>query len=63
MKSTSIDSLPKILIIDFVRYNLGKKNQDIISYSSELSLQKYTSHSIDKVNSIKMNGKPEVSKS
>ena len=51
---TSIDSLPKILIIDFVRYNLGRKNTEIISYPKTLSIDKYSSWSIDESNAKKI---------
>ena len=30
LKSTSIETSPNILIVDFVRYNLGRKNSEII---------------------------------
>jgi hypothetical protein len=35
-------------MIDFVRYNFGKKNNNIIEYPKEFNLSKYMSKQIDK---------------
>ena len=43
LKTTSIETLPNILAIDFVRYTLGKKNPEIIGYPKTLNLNSYTS--------------------
>ena len=56
LKSTSIHSLPRIMIVDFVRYTFGKKNQEIIKYPKSLDLKKYTSQAIDQLNSKKIKG-------
>ena len=37
-------------MIDFVRYNLGRKNGEIITYPKSFSLKNYLSSSIDKKN-------------
>lgn len=50
LKTCSIETLPNILIVDFVRYNLGRKNSEIIEYPLELSLNRYLSSSIDEHN-------------
>lgn len=50
LKMCSIETLPNILIIDFVRYNLGRKNSEIISYPKELKLTNYLSDTIDEQN-------------
>ena len=47
LKFTSVDQSPRILMVDFKRYNLGKKNKKIIEYPSSFSLQKYLSSVID----------------
>ena len=57
LKTTCVESLPNILIIDFVRYNLGRKNTEIIGYPKQLSLGKYTSESIDEANAKKVKSK------
>lgn len=49
-KMISIETFPRVLIIDFVRYNLGRKNNEIINYPKTLDLAKYTSQEIDKIN-------------
>jgi len=55
LKSTSVDTAPRILIADFVRYNLGQKNQEIIDYPKQFTLKKYMSSEIDAVNQRKIN--------
>ena len=42
-KSTSIETPPCILIIDIVRYNLGRKSNEIIDYPKRLNLKDYMS--------------------
>ena len=42
-KQWSIESAPRILMVDFVRYNFGKKNNNIIEYPKEYNLKKYMS--------------------
>lgn len=54
-KTSSIDTFPRILIIDFVRYNLGRKNSEIIKYPETLSLDRYTSRAIDHSHAKKLN--------
>ena len=62
LKTTCIESLPNILIIDFVRYNLGRKNTEIISYPKTLRLSKFTSESIDEANAKKIKSKSLMTK-
>lgn len=50
LKSTCIEESPRILIVDFKRYNLGKKSQEIIQYPKTFNLKRYLSNSIDAVN-------------
>jgi hypothetical protein len=38
LKQWSIESAPRILMVDFVRYNFGKKNNNIIEYPKEFNL-------------------------
>ena len=38
LKQWSIESAPRILMVDFVRYNFGKKNNSIIEYPKEFNL-------------------------
>jgi len=40
-------------MIDFVRYNLGRKNNAIVEYPSSFNLKKWTSTSIDAINATK----------
>jgi len=54
LKSTSIHSLPRILIVDFVRYTFGKKNQEIIQYPKSINLSRFTSQAIDQANAKKI---------
>lgn len=54
LKSTSIDSLPQCLIVDFVRYSFGRKNQEIIEYPKSIDLKPFTSASIDNHNLLKI---------
>lgn len=54
LKTTSIETFPRVLIVDFVRYNLGKKNNDVISYPKTLDLLKYSSSEIDKNNASRV---------
>ena len=54
-KSCSIETPPCILIIDFVRYNLGRKNNEIINYPKRLNLKDYMSQQIDLMNLQKLN--------
>ena len=42
-KCTSIETPPCILIIDIVRYNLGRKSNEIIDYPQKLNLKEYMS--------------------
>ena len=57
LKFTSVDTSPRVLMVDFKRYNLGRKNQEIIQYPSSFSLKKYLSSSIDKRNASKIGHK------
>jgi len=38
LKQWSIESAPRILMVDFVRYNFGKKNNSIIEYPKKFNL-------------------------
>ena len=57
LKSTSVETSPRILIVDFVRYNLGRKNQEIILYPKSFKLQRYMSDAIDAEMKNKINVK------
>jgi ubiquitin carboxyl-terminal hydrolase 36/42 len=54
LKMCSIETLPNILIIDFVRYNVGRKNSEIIEYPLELNLNRYLSDTIDEHNAKRL---------
>ena len=41
-------------MIDFVRYNLGRKNSEIITYPKSFSLKNYMSGAIDAKNAQKL---------
>lgn len=61
LKSCSIETLPNILIVDFVRYNLGRKNSEIITYPKSMKMTQYLSSSIDEQNAKKLkNGKSSL---
>ena len=60
LKSTSIEASPRILSIDFVRYNLGRKNSEIITYPKSFSLKNYMSSAIDYKNAQKLNIKSKI---
>jgi hypothetical protein len=49
-----VEYSPRILMVDFKRYNLGKKNHEIVQYPSSFSLKKYLSSSIDQKNASKI---------
>ena len=46
-KTSSIETAPRILMIDFIRYGLGKKCTDIIEYPKKFDARKYKTSWID----------------
>jgi ubiquitin C-terminal hydrolase len=47
LKSMSIEKAPRILMVDFVRYNLGRKIRDIIPYPKRFNLKAWMSSTSD----------------
>jgi hypothetical protein len=43
----SIEKAPRILMVDFVRYNLGRKIRDIIPYPKRFNLKAWMSSTSD----------------
>lgn len=54
LKTTAIETCPRILIVDFVRYSFGKKNNAIIQYPKSLKLDGFMSSQIDKKNALRL---------
>ena len=46
-KTCAIETAPRILMVDFVRYGLGRKCTDIIAYPKKINLKYYMSTAID----------------